>query len=280
MKKKALILSMILGAFIMTSCGIPKSSIDVEYNVDNYVTLAKNYKNIPVTIQGKFTIDEEMEKTALENLIKSAAPYREDPTKKVVEKDSVVNVDYVGKVDGKEFKGGSAKGVSVDVSSNSDAVQGTSYIEGFSKGLIGKSKGDKATSQVTFPKNYQAKNLAGKNAEFTFTINSIMKKVTVDSIDDAYAKKYFKMDTVKELKNMVNKTLTSRLEASKNQQIRSEAIKTVVKNSKVKYPKKLLELRKNEFLIRFKKNAKIKDNKEFKKYLKNNLKVSEDKFNL
>ena len=92
-------------------------------------------------------------------------------------------------------------------------------------------------------------------------------------------KKYFKMDTVKELKNMVNKTLTSRLEASKNQQIRSEAIKTVVKNSKVKYPKKLLELRKNEFLIRFKKNAKIKDNKEFKKYLKNNLKVSEDKFN-
>lgn len=279
MKKKALILSMILGAFIMTSCGIPKSSIDVEYNVDNYVTLAKNYKNIPVTIQGKFTIDEEMEKTALENLIKSAAPYREDPTKKVVEKDSVVNVDYVGKVDGKEFKGGSAKGVSIDVSSNSDAVQGTSYIEGFAKGLIGKSKGDKATSQVVFPKNYQAKNLAGKNAEFTFTINSIMKKVTVDSIDDAYAKKYFKMDTVKELKNMVNKTLTSRLEASKNQQIRSEAIKTVVKNSKVKYPKKLLELRKNEFLIRFKKNAKIKDNKEFKKYLKNNLKVSEDKFN-
>ena len=128
MKKKALILSMILGAFIMTSCGIPKSSIDVEYNVDNYVNLAKNYKNVPVTIQGKFTIDEEMEKTALENLIKSAAPYREDPTKKVVEKDSVVNVDYVGKVDGKEFKGGSAKGVSIDVSSNSDAVQGTSYI--------------------------------------------------------------------------------------------------------------------------------------------------------
>lgn len=192
MKKKALILSMILGAFIMTSCGIPKSSIDVEYNVDNYVNLAKNYKNVPVTIQGKFTIDEEMEKTALENLIKSAAPYREDPTKKVVEKDSVVNVDYVGKVDGKEFKGGSAKGVSIDVSSNSDAVQGTSYIEGFAKGLIGKSKGDKATSQVTFPKNYQAKNLAGKNAEFTFTINSIMKKVTVDSIDDAYAKNILK----------------------------------------------------------------------------------------
>lgn len=279
MKKKSLVLSMMIMTLLVTSCGIVKSSIDVKYDVDDYVTLAKDYKKLPVNIEGDYTVNDESEKNYLDKIISSVAPYDVDNSKNIVGKDSIVEVDYVGKVDKKEFAGGKADGVLINVSTNTDAKRGSSYIEGFSKDLIGKKKGDTVTTNVVFPKNYTEKKLAGKNAEFTFKIKNIMKKVTIDTLNDEYTKKNFKIDNVTAFKNTAKKALQANLRAAKAKEVRQNVIKELTKNSKIKFPKKVLEMRKSEFTERLKKNAKIKDDKAFKKYIKENLKMDEKKFN-
>ena len=76
------------------------------------------------------------------------------------------NIDYVGKIDGTAFDGGSATGTDLTIGSNK-------FIDGFEDQLIGHKKGETVTVNVTFPSNYDKTELAGKAAEFTVTINKV-----------------------------------------------------------------------------------------------------------
>jgi trigger factor len=94
--------------------------------------------------------------------------------------DTVV-IDFKGSVDGELFDGGTSEEHSLELGSNS-------FIPGFEEQLVGVKKGDELAVKVTFPEEYQAENLAGKEAEFAVTVREVKVPLPV-SVDDALAEK-------------------------------------------------------------------------------------------
>lgn len=99
---------------------------------------------------------------------------------RAAEKGDVLKVDFVGRIDGKEFDGGKAEGVEVDVA-------GEGFIPGFTEQLVGMKAGEKRTINVTFPAEYPAQAVAGKAAEFDIAAHEL-KKPELPALDDAFAK--------------------------------------------------------------------------------------------
>jgi len=120
-------------------------------------------------------VNDAVEKIAKENI--GTSPIKKARAAKAG--DTVV-IDFLGTVDGKPFEGGEAKGHNLKLGSNT-------FIPGFEEGLIGAVKGKKIDVKVTFPDDYQAKNLAGKKANFETTINEIKEDIDL-KIDDDFAK--------------------------------------------------------------------------------------------
>ncbi|WP_420858660.1 trigger factor [Marivivens marinus] len=137
---------------------------------------------------------------ALENLAKTAQNF-EDRKKgsKAKDGDQVV-IDFVGKVDGEAFEGGSAEDYPLVLGSNS-------FIPGFEEGLVGVKAGDEKDVEVTFPEEYGAEHLAGKAAVFSCTIKAV-KEPKAAEINDDLAKQ-FGAEDLESLKTQI----TERLEA-------------------------------------------------------------------
>ncbi len=141
-----------------------------------------------------------------------------------IKKGDIVKLDYTGYLDGKAFEGGStisADGTSnpqmIDVSNNcsvntSDGSAGSSFIDGFTAGLIGAKKGEKVKHDVTFPENYGAENLAGKKTTFEFTIHEIYTERTPETLTDAFVaekfKKSYDVSTVDEFMSFIKEDLS------------------------------------------------------------------------
>lgn len=104
---------------------------------------------------------------ATEEATEEATAYSTDTSLTVKDGDTV-NIDYVGKIDGTAFDGGSTNGKGTDLEIGSG-----SYIDDFEDQLVGAHPGDKVEVTVTFPDNYQATDLAGKEAVFDVTVNGI-----------------------------------------------------------------------------------------------------------
>lgn len=124
--------------------------------------------------------DDDLE-DALKNIAAQQTSYAARKESEKSKKHDMATVDYVGRVDGEEFDGG--KGEKVDIILGSDT-----FIPGFEKQLIGAKAGDDVEVKVTFPDEYGAKDLAGKDAVFDVKVLEIKapEKVT---IDDELAKK-------------------------------------------------------------------------------------------
>ena len=99
--------------------------------------------------------------------VTEAPSYDTDSSLEVKDGDTV-NIDYVGKIDGVAFDGGSTDGNGTDL-----VIGSGSYIDNFEEQLIGAHPGDKVEVKVTFPDDYQATDLAGKEAVFDVTVNGI-----------------------------------------------------------------------------------------------------------
>jgi trigger factor len=106
-----------------------------------------------------------------------------------------VKMDFVGKVDGKEFDGGKAEGFQLELGSNQ-------FIPGFEDQLIGCKAGDSKTVKVSFPKEYNSAELAGKDAEFAVTVHEVLKEGKV-KINDDFAKN-LGLDSLDALKESIS----------------------------------------------------------------------------
>ena len=112
-----------------TETGNPNASINIEYNVDDYVKLG-DYKNVEVTLnEADYVVNDDSVKSYVEQMVSYYSPYQADDSKKTVEQGDVVNVDYVGKKDGEAFDGGSAENQLIDTATNSNPVMGNGFIE-------------------------------------------------------------------------------------------------------------------------------------------------------
>ncbi len=143
--------------------------------------------------------DEEIEKS-LSNLAESQKTYEDKSAKsKAVDGDAVI-IDFVGSVDGVEFEGGAAEDSQVVIGAGQ-------FIPGFEEQLVGVKTGDETVLKVTFPTEYHAPDLAGKQAEFAVTVKAVQKPVAT-TIDDDFAKK-LGMDSLEALREAIVKSLDS-----------------------------------------------------------------------
>jgi trigger factor len=131
---------------------------------------------------------------ALQRLASNQKSYADAPkTKKAAEGDQLI-IDFVGRVDGVEFDGGKAEGAPLVIGSGQ-------FIPGFEEQLVGAKTGDTKTIKVTFPADYGAENLKGKDAEFDVTVQKV--KVEGESkVDEDFAKS-LGLDSLDKLKQLL-----------------------------------------------------------------------------
>ena len=136
---------------------------------------------------------------AVEKIAKENVGTKEIKKNRPAKKGDTLIIDFIGKVDGKPFEGGEAKGHNLKLGSNT-------FIPGFEDSLIGSLKGKTTEVKVTFPKDYQAKDLAGKDAIFETKVNAIKEDVEV-KIDDEFAKT-LGMNNLEALKKAVSEQIS------------------------------------------------------------------------
>ncbi len=139
----------------------------------------ESYKGIKIPKYEYTVTDADVEKE-IEQIRKRVAESVEI-TDRAAELDDAVNIDFVGKIDGKEFEGGSAEKFDLTLGSGQ-------FIPGFEDAVVGMKIGETRDIPVTFPEDYQAKDLAGKGAIFTVTLHKITGK-NVPALDEEFAKK-------------------------------------------------------------------------------------------
>ena len=128
------------------------------------------------------SVKEEDIQTRIDSIM-SSHTYTNEVTDRAVQDGDTLNIDYVGKVDGVAFEGGSTDGNGTQVT-----IGVTSYIDDFLEQLIGHQPGETFDIEVTFPDPYQNNpDLAGKDAVFTVTVNHIVETYTYELTDDFVA---------------------------------------------------------------------------------------------
>ena len=182
------------------------------------------YKDLEVTKQNTEVTDEDVDaelkrrqQQQAELVLKEDAP---------AENGDTVVIDFEGKVDGEAFDGGSAQNHSLELGSNT-------FIPGFEDQLVGHKAGETVEVKVTFPEDYQAEDLQGKDAVFTTTIHEVKTK-ELPALDDEFAKDVDEeVETLVELKAKIKEELAkNKAEFAKNQ-VQEEAIAAAVKNATI-----------------------------------------------
>ena len=182
------------------------------------------YKGMEVPAQDTTVTDADVD-DALETKRQQQAELvlKED---KPAEKGDTVVIDYKGSVDGEEFDGGSAENYSPELGSGS-------FIPGFEDQLIGHNADEDVDVNVTFPEDYHAKNLAGKDALFKVKIHEIKEK-QLPELDDDFAKDVDEdVDTLVELKEKTKKQLQEEKDNQAKAAIEDAAINKAVANAEI-----------------------------------------------
>ena len=210
----------------LTACG--DDDLYKGLNLDDYLKVGK-YKGIEAE-----KVQVKVERAELADAINAdidAAAKEKDLKKgdKVKEGDTV-NIDYVGKVDGKEFEGGSAEGYDLELGSGS-------FIDGFEEGLIGHKVGDKGIKlELAFPPNYSQEDLQGKDVVFTVKINSA-KRTVKPEYNDEFVKTLGDYDNTKEYEKAVEKRLKKQKTEEADNTQKTEIWSQALSNTEVKkYP--------------------------------------------
>ena len=207
-----------------------KQSKEYNYDLSKYVKVG-NYKGLEYTSQKASVTDEEVD-VEIQRRLQKAAKTENSKTGKV-ENGDTINISFVGKIDGKEFEGGSSESTDITVGT-------TQMIDGFVEGLIGKNVGDSVTLNLKFPDDYGKTDLQGKAVEFKVTINS-KKKISVPKLNASFVKKNSKYKTVKEYKEGVKKELLNQKQKSIDSTVKQELWSRIINKSKAKkYPEKEL----------------------------------------
>ena len=149
----------------------------------------------------------------------------------VLKKDKAANgdtvvIDFVGTVDGVEFDGGKGDNFSLELGSGQ-------FIPGFEDQLVGHAAGETVEVNVTFPEDYQATDLAGKDAKFVTTIHEVKEK-EVPEVDDELAKDIDEdVETLDELKEKYRKELAESKEIAFDDAVESAALDLAVENAEI-----------------------------------------------
>lgn len=183
-----------------------------------------DYKDLAVSVDvTKEVTDEEVDaKVERERNNLAELVLKED----AAENGDTVVIDFVGSVDGVEFDGGKGENHSLELGSGQ-------FIPGFEEQLVGAKAGDTVNVNVTFPEDYQAEDLAGKDALFVTTIHEVKAK-EVPELDDELAKDIDEeVETLDELKEKYRKELASSKEIAFDDAVEAAALELAVENAEI-----------------------------------------------
>lgn len=230
---------------------ITAASSMFELKGSDYVQLC-DYSALELAISGEYEVQDGDAEDYFEQMFAANGPfYMEDTSATTIGDGAIVNVDYVGKLNGEAFDGGSAQQQLIDVDNNCAAGGAGSYIDGFTEGLKGASVGDVIDCDVTFPETYSNADLAGKPVVFTFTVNSIQKEMTVADVDDTFAQEQFQVETVDDMYAQIRTYLEQSAEYNKQRDTYTAAQDYLIENSTVSVPEDYVEARLADYKRQF-----------------------------
>ncbi|MDR0461832.1 MAG: trigger factor [Christensenellaceae bacterium] len=145
---------------------------------------------------------------------------------------NIAVIDFTGFVDGKKFAGGEAKNHELEIGSHS-------FIDTFEEQLVGKTVGDKLDVNVTFPKDYHAKELAGAKSVFKVEIRNILIR-EIPAIDDNLAKESSEFNTLAEFKKDIRARLEKQSKIESDKLNEQELLRVICDNTKVDVHDKLV----------------------------------------
>ena len=202
----------------------------------------ENYKGIEVKKAESVKVTEEDILNELKKIQdKNARLVTVDEGK--AEMGDVVNIDFIGSVDGVEFEGGSAEDISLTLGSKQ-------FIEGFEEQVVGHEIGDEFEIKATFPKNYHVVDLAGKEAIFKTKLNNIQKK-DLPNIDDEFIKDISEFDTLDEYKVDLEKKILEAKQNNAKNKIENEMVDKFVGLVKGDIPDALIKSKIKELIRDF-----------------------------
>ncbi len=197
-------------------------------DVEKCVTLG-NYKGVTVEKTIQSVTDEDVQ-----NEIDNALANYPVEVDQAAKEGDTVNIDYVGKIDGEEFDGGSDQGADLKLGSGK-------FIDGFEDGLIGARKGETRTLNLTFPEDY-TQDLAGKAVEFTVTVNAVKEPLS-EPTDQWVADNIEGYDNLADYKAGIRSEQEESNEQTAENQVRYAAWTQVIDNCTInEYPETLVEV--------------------------------------
>lgn len=161
-----------------------------------------------------------------------------------VEEGNTVVIDFEGFIDDEPFEGGKGENYSLEIGSGH-------FIPGFEEQLIGKEAGEEVEVNVTFPEDYHAKDLAGKDAVFKVKIHEIKEK-QVPELDDEFAKDVDdEVETLAELREKKEKEIREHKQREYENKIRETIIEKVTENAEIDIPEAMINTELDNMLREF-----------------------------
>jgi len=156
-------------------------------------------------------------------------------------------IDFVGTIDGEKFEGGEGDNVTLVLGSGS-------FIPGFEDQLIGVSKGDETTVKVTFPEDYQSAEVAGKEAQFAVTVQSV-SEAKLPEIDEEFAVNYG-IDSLDDLRGELRKSMQYELDQAVKGKTKQAVMDMLFEKNPLDLPKSLVDEEINALMNQMKNNLK------------------------
>ena len=190
-----------------------------------------DHKRLKATKQKTEVTDDEVEEV-IERIAQSSSEKK--AVKRAAKMGDETVIDFVGKLKGEAFPGGTGNDYPLTLGSGS-------FIPGFEETLVGVKAGDKKDVELSFPKDYHAKDLAGKKVTFETTVKTV-NEIVKPKLDDEFAAKVGPFSSMKDLRNDIKREITARNDQKAEDQYKDDLVRDLVKKTKVAAPKALVEM--------------------------------------
>ncbi|AOW46467.1 trigger factor [Acetobacter ascendens] len=195
----------------------------------------------------KANVSDEAINKVLEDIAKRGRTFEVVEEARPITKGDVVAIDFVGKRDGVPFEGGSAEDVNVEIG-------GEGFIPGFAEQIEGMQPGEEKVITVTFPEDYGATELAGKEATFDIKAKQIKKPVDAP-IDDELAKK-MGFESLDQLKDLIRKQIEGEYDQLSRLRIKRELLDELAKKTDFTAPEGMVDAEFNQIWARVEEDRK------------------------
>jgi len=225
----------------ITPAGMPTFELikDVDGQELEFVATFEVYPEVKVAGLDKIKVEKpvvEITDKDLDAMMKTLqtqhASWKE--VKRKAKKDDKVTINFVGTIDGEEFDGGKAEDFPLELGKSR-------MIPGFEKPLVGAKTGDEVVSEVTFPDDYHAEALKGKNASFAITVTKV-EGLDLPKVDDEFSKLFgVEEGGVEALKAEVKKNMQRELDQTLKAAVKENVIAGLLENNQLDLPKALVD---------------------------------------